>query len=270
MKQKIPCRTNDMEYTTIIYKEGILLYFKKSLVAITALLLAFSTMTGCSHEPSAERSNNPVTLRDGEKDTQMDSNYELDSEFYLGETVFIGDSRTNGLLTYEFLPPEQVFAIDGSTQKSIRERNFIQLEPNGKLLSIQEAVKQRQPHRILLAFGVNAIPTMNEKEFMEEYRILVDELVQASPESEIVIQSILPVSWWLCDKTPALTNENIDDFNDLLENYAEENGYVFFDISDHFKDSDGGLDSTYGAGDGLHFNQRFYEEYLQVLITEHP
>ena len=56
----------------------------------------------------------------------------------------------------------------------------------------------------------------------------------------------------------------------LLEDYAEENGYTFFDISDYFKDETGALDYTYDAGDGLHFNQTFYHTYLELLTTEMP
>lgn len=178
------------------------------------------------------------------------SSHEVDAEYYLGETTFIGDSRTNGLLTYQLLPPEQVFAIDGSTQKTIREDAFIQLEPGGEYLTVEQAVAERQPSRILIAFGVNAIPLMTDEEFMEEYDILVDQLVAVSPDSKIVIQSILPVANWKYLEMPSLTNENIDYHNALLEDYAEENGYTFFDISDYFKDETGALDYTYDAGTG--------------------
>ena len=129
---------------------------------------------------------------------------------------------------------------------------------------------ERQPSRILIAFGVNAIPLMTDEEFMEEYDILVDQLVAVSPDSKIVIQSILPVANWKYLEMPSLTNENIDYHNALLEDYAEENGYTFFDISDYFKDETGALDYTYDAGDGLHFNQTFYHAYLELLTTEMP
>ena len=66
-------------------------------------------------------------------------------------------------------------------------------------------MEERQPHRILIAFGVNAIPLMSEEEFMDEYDILVDELTEASPDSKIVIQCILPVAWWKHESMPYLT-----------------------------------------------------------------
>ncbi len=195
---------------------------------------------------------------------------EVDPEYYLGETTFIGDSRTNGLLTYQLLPPEQVFAIDGSTQKTIRNDPFIQLGPDSDQLTVEQAVEQRQPHRLVIAFGVNAIPLMTEEEFMQEYDLLIDQLTDVSPNSRIVIQAILPVSGWKYQEMSYLTNENIDHYNRLLKEYSEENGYIFFDISSEFKDEEGNLAREFDAGDGLHFNQNFYQHYIQLLIQYQP
>lgn len=243
--------------------------YQKIVTAILLLgLLSSFLFSSCSRSKNTDTANAELSQPKETQESAPPS--EMDGEFYLGETVFIGDSRTNGLLTYHYLPPEQVFAIDGSTQKSIREQEFIQLEPNGPFLSVEDAVKERQPHRILIAFGVNAIPLMSEKEFMEEFELLIDELTAASPNSKIVIQSILPVSWWKHETMQYLTNENIDHFNDLLEQYCEENKYTFFDVSDEFKGEDGSLDSQYDAGDGLHFNQAFYQKYIQLLVEQHP
>ncbi len=235
-----------------------------------ALLLCLCLLAGCTNQQQKQPQLASSTGTEPEQTEESTSSHEVDAEYYLGETTFIGDSRTNGLLTYQLLPPEQVFAIDGSTQKTIREDAFIQLEPGGEYLTVEQAVAERQPSRILIAFGVNAIPLMTDEEFMEEYDILVDQLVAVSPDSKIVIQSILPVANWKYLEMPSLTNENIDYHNALLKDYAEENGYTFFDISDYFKDETGALDYTYDAGDGLHFNQTFYHAYLELLTTEMP
>ena len=190
-----------------------------------ALLLCLCLLAGCTNQQQEQPQLASSTGTEPEQTEESTSSHEVDAEYYLGETTFIGDSRTNGLLTYQLLPPEQVFAIDGSTQKTIREDAFIQLEPGGEYLTVEEAVAERQPSRILIAFGVNAIPLMTDEEFMEEYDILVDQLVAVSPDSKIVIQSILPVANWKYLEMPSLTNENIDYHNALLEDYAEENGY---------------------------------------------
>ena len=242
------------------------MHLSRHTVWLVSLLTACCFVLGACSD-SAQTRESTVLASEQEAETAFDP--ELDSELYLGDTVFIGDSRTNGLLGYSLLPPEQVFAIDGSTQKTILDHAFIQLEPNGEELTLEEAVKERQPSRILVAFGVNAIPLMTEDEFMEDYDELIELLVEASPDSKIIIQSILPIAWWY-NAMPNLTNERIDYYNGLLEDYCDEKGYLFFDISDQFKDEEGNLDSRYDAGDGLHFNQTFYHTYLQLLVEQHP
>ena len=247
-------------------------YSTALLAACTACILLLS---GCNFA-SQGRSNEEIRLADPEAteqgttaETAANVN-EVDPEYYLGETTFIGDSRTNGLLTYQLLPPEQVFAIDGSTQKTIRDDPFIQLGPDSDRLTVEQAVEQRQPHRLVIAFGVNAIPLMTEEEFMQEYDLLIDQLTGVSPNSRIVIQAILPVSGWKYQEMSYLTNENIDHYNRLLKEYSEENGYIFFDISSEFKDEEGNLAREFDAGDGLHFNQNFYQRYIQLLIQYQP
>lgn len=247
-------------------KKGSILHLSRRSARLAALLAACCmAFSGCTDSVQTQEPASPAV----EQEQESTFPEEMDAEYYLGDTVFVGDSRTNGLLGYNLLPPEQVFAIDGSTQKTIREEAFIQLEPDGEELTLEEAVRERKPGRILVAFGVNAIPLMTESEFMEEYDALIQLLTEASPDSSIIIQSILPIAWWY-DKMPNLTNESIDYYNSLLEDYCEEKGFTFFDISSEFADEDGSLDSRYDAGDGLHFNQTFYHTYLELLVAKHP
>ena len=83
----------------------------------------------------------------------------------------------------------------------------------------------------------------------------------------LLYTSILPVSGWKYQEMSYLTNENIDHYNRLLKEYSEENGYIFFDISSEFKDEEGNLAREFDAGDGLHFNQNFYQRYICLLYT---
>lgn len=112
-----------------------------------ALLLCLCLLAGCTNQQQEQPQLASSTGTEPEQTEESTSSHEVDAEYYLGETTFIGDSRTNGLLTYQLLPPEQVFAIDGSTQKTIREDAFIQLEPGGEYLTVEEAVADAsQPH----------------------------------------------------------------------------------------------------------------------------
>lgn len=197
---------------------------------------------------------------------------DYDSDFYLGNTVFVGDSRTHGFLSYQYLPPEQVYSMDGSTQKNIQGKKIADLG-DGILRTVDEAIGIRKPQRILIAFGINAIATMSESEFMTQYRSLVDSFTEASPESAIIIQSILPVSDRFAAQIPALDNEIIDHYNALLFQYASQNGYYYMNTTELMKDEEGALLPQYDAGDGLHFTPTAYNDLLEyykshMILTE--
>lgn len=96
---------------------------KTSLLVLLTIytLCLIGTLSGCSQ--SSQSPSVKLVEEETEEASSADPN-EVDAEYYLGETVFVGDSRTNGLLTYQLLPPEQIFAIDGSTQKVSAIRNL--------------------------------------------------------------------------------------------------------------------------------------------------
>ena len=232
-------------------------------MSAAALLLG-----ACGSDPKNRTLEEAYQVNIPGQDTIVQENHteEYDTEFYLGETVFVGDSRTNGMISYGFLPPEQVYAIDGCSQKTIQDREFVDLG-DGKLYTVEEAVAIRQPERIMISLGINGLTTMGEEEFMEEYRALTESLHQASPNSTIILQSILPVAWWKYQEIPAFDNDNIDYYNELLCDYAQEAGYFYLNSAEVMKDSRNSLRSEYDAGDGLHFNSAAYEALMEYYTT---
>lgn len=234
-----------------------------------ALLAAAALLLGaCGSDPKNRTLEEAYQVNIPGQDTIVQENHteEYDTEFYLGETVFVGDSRTNGMIGYGYLPPEQVYAIDGCSQKTIQDREFVDLG-DGKLYTVEEAVAIRQPERIMISLGINGLTTMGEEEFMEEYRALTESLHQASPNSTIILQSILPVAWWKYQEIPAFDNDNIDYYNELLCDYAQEAGYFYLNSAEVMKDSRNSLRSEYDAGDGLHFNSAAYEALMEYYTT---
>ena len=183
-------------------------------------------------------------------------------EEYLADTVFIGDSRTNGLSGYGYVPKSSVFAIDGFNHASARTEKFITLSGTNRKLTIAQAVGFVKPVRMIVSFGINGIAFMDSDTFMSEYAALLDELRAASPETLLVVQSILPVSAEKAASTPGMSNRAIDSCNQKLKALAEEKGGVFLDSSAVLKNSKGNLDPKYKSGDGLHFNRKAYQALL--------
>lgn len=184
---------------------------------------------------------------------------------YIENTVFIGDSRTYGFITYRFIKQENVFAEIGQSHKGARFEHFIDLG-TGSLLTVAQAVGIKKPERMIVSYGINGIAYTGPQTFMNEYEALIDDLRAASPDSLIIIQSILPVSsYYQTYIDSRLTNEKIDSYNALLKQLAEEKDCRYLDTSGVLKDGGNCLSSEYDSGDGLHFNSRVYEVLLQYL-----
>ncbi len=200
----------------------------------------------------------------GKDESKTESPAKPDQTFeeYLAGTVFIGDSRTNGLTRYGLVPQGNVYAIDGFNHVSARTQKFLVLSGTSRKLTIAEAVGLVQPARVIVSFGINGIAFMDDDSFMSEYAGLLDDLKAASPDTLLVVQSILPVSANKAASTPGMSNRAIDSCNQKLKALVEEKGGVFLDSSGALKDAKGNLASQYDSGDGLHFNKAAYQVLL--------
>lgn len=186
---------------------------------------------------------------------------------FIDETIFVGDSRTNGLAKYGFVDSDRVYAIDGANHSTARTERFIQLKKGGKLLTIADAVGTVKPKYLMVSFGINGVAFMEEDTFFSEYALFLDELKAKTPDSVLIVQSILPVSAAYQQREPRMTNDKIKRYNRKLAQLAEQKGGLYFDTFTLFKDGKGNLSSTYDSGDGLHFNSRAYQAWLDNLDT---
>lgn len=190
------------------------------------------------------------------------------SEF-LDQTIFVGDSRTNGMKNFGFLSEDHVFALDGASHQVARTEKFVTLDGSSKKMTIAQAVAQLQPDRIIVSFGINGVAYMGEDQFLSEYEDFLDELIDASPNSSIVIQSILPVSATYARNDRRMANDIIDGYNAELRLLAKQKGCYFLDTSEVLKNEDGALAKEYDSGDGLHFNKNAYAELFEYLDEHH-
>ena len=235
------------------------------MAAIGALVFWMSGGTISLAQPQAAEASS----QDEQASSSENSGTTSAAGFFLERTIFIGDSRTHGLSTYGYLPEDRVYAVDGSNQQTIQQQAFIDMG-DGRLKTSGQALAISKPQNVLLAFGINGLPSLDETTFLEEYRNLVSIVKKSSPQSKIYIQAILPVSSAQELNVPKMSNRRIDAFNALLKEYAQQEGYVFLDFSDALKNNNNALASQYDAGDGLHFNSTAYQRILAELtrLTE--
>ncbi len=166
--------------------------------------------------------------------------------------VVFGDSRVEALAGYGFLPASRVLAEIGVNIRSI---------PNHL-----EQVKTMQPQEIYFSFGVNDIDSnvggaVGENGYGSVYEGLIDQVLAVSPNSKIIVCSILPVTQACINDNPQY--ERIPEYNQQIKEMCERRGWTYID-STAFVESMG---PDIYERDGIHFVASFYPEWLWSLLS---
>lgn len=173
---------------------------------------------------------------------------------YFDNTLFLGDSRTVALKKYGFIREENTFAVNGISHIGFLSQQFTD-SVTGITGDIFSIVKERKPEKIYIALGVNGVAYLSRSEFMKDYEKLVNNLMEASPESKIIVQCILPVNEaTYTGANKNLNNANIDAINAELLKLTEDKGIFYLDIASEMKDANNQLMDVYDVGDGLHYS----------------
>ncbi|MGB3642794.1 MAG: GDSL-type esterase/lipase family protein, partial [Rivularia sp. (in: cyanobacteria)] len=118
--------------------------------------------------------------------------------------------------------------------------------------------------QIFLMVGINDF--VNEKKSIEEvlskYKIILEEFQNKIPQTEVFIQSVLPVNnnltYFLQD------NQKVIKFNFKLQELATEFNYQYIDVFSKLADSEDQLDVKYTT-DGVHLNGKAYLVWKEAV-----
>lgn len=175
-------------------------------------------------------------------------------------TVLLGDSLSL------WFPPEQLpgdrswlnQGISGETTAAMLKR-----------LSFLDGTK---PQTILVMAGINDLKSgVSEADLLTNYRTLIQTLKQKHPETELVVQSILPhsgpgITAEESDRLKAIPNEQIFRLNQKLATIAKEEQAFFLNLNPLFADQEGMLRSDLTT-DGLHLSPAGYLVWSTALQT---
>lgn len=179
---------------------------------------------------------------------------------FFSNSLFIGDSIFTGFSGFGYLDPNNVFAQVGLNPESATTK-----EING-VTAVKKA-ETMQPDYVCIMLGTNGLAFLSTDYMAEEMSKLIDDLRAVSPNSEIVILSIPPV-------TAAHESENpekipvIMDYNSKLQKAADDKSCKFIDIFTMLQDDDGYLAVDYAEADGLHFLGKAYGVVLSRIQFE--
>lgn len=162
-------------------------------------------------------------------------------------SVFLGDSITEGLSYHEVLAEENVLAGAGKTAEFA--------------MGDMEDLIQRNPKQIFIQLGSDDIlwPTEHPLDYaINHYISLIEAIKQKLPQAEITVLSVTPVSEETLGDEPRY--RNIPAFNERLKEMAAKEQVGFVDLSVIIAIHPDLYDT-----DGIHFKPEFYPLMLEAL-----
>jgi lysophospholipase L1-like esterase len=172
------------------------------------------------------------------------------------EIVMLGNSITAGGEWKELFPGVNIInrGIGGDVTDGVLER--------------LDEVTESLPAKIFILIGTNDLAALKTPEYIiDNYGKILDRIRNASPATEIYIQSILPT-----DDSYHTTRKNSDIrlINMNLERMARESGLVYIDLYSHFVTPDSKMNPAY-SNDGLHLTGegfRLWKSLISKYIYE--
>lgn len=163
------------------------------------------------------------------------------------KALFLGDSVTESIGFYEFIDESRVIGQKGLTiakaEKSI------------------DKLKSAKVKNIFILLGTNDLESgMDQATFIKQYADLIDHIKENLPQSDIFIQSILPIDKNKEASRPNLVNSRIDEFNKALMELCIEKEVSYLNIATVLKN-----DAKLFEPDGIHPKFDFYKKWIDYL-----
>lgn len=172
------------------------------------------------------------------------------------DIVFLGNSITDG---GEF---NELFDMSNVKNRGIRSDVIPGVEKR------LHQVTKGKPAKIFLLIGINDVSQgLSVAKLAERYESLVRKIRTQSPQTELYVQSVMPINNSFKRYKGLIGKENtIKQFNKKIKEIAAANGAVFVDLWPILADGNGNLKSSY-TNDGLHLNGAGYKAWTNGIET---
>lgn len=221
-------------------------------------------------EPKGEVVEENVTSDTNEKAAatiEKPSAVAADDEFAVfNNTLFIGDSRTEGFRLYAGVNNAAYFCLKAMTIDEIVDGKTVTM--GGQNISVYDLLENSTYEKIFISVGLNELGWNHIETFTEKYGQLVDQIKEKQPNAVIYLQAILPVSREKDASDVVHNNAQVYWYNSNIVQLAEDKGVMYINAAPAVLDADGFLLDE-ATTDGVHLNSEYCKKlasYLADLI----
>ena len=183
---------------------------------------------------------------------------------YFTNALFIGDSRTVGLMEYGNIENADFFADTGMTVFDL-EKEKIYVQDIGKV-GLDELLDSKKYEKIYLMLGINELGYRFDR-IQEKYEGIVEKLRESQGDAVIYLCANLHVTREQSQKDEIYNNENVDRVNEMICKLADNENIFYIDVNELFDEDSGSLSTDY-SGDAFHVYGKYYLKWVDWLCSK--
>lgn len=212
---------------------------------------------------TSENSKKTTNKHSGQADDNDRNDFQTVTEDYFSDALFIGDSRTVGMLQSHLLPQATYYAKTGIGIGDFLSKRIV--NEGGWMISVKDALRSHSFGKVYIMIGINDIASGDVDWFTEQYKDILETVRRTQPEAVIYIQGNIPMSYNTQDLNGALNNKNLSLRNEASRALADAENIFYLDIDKIYADANGNLKSSYTT-DGLHVGTSYYPLWVDYLL----
>lgn len=182
----------------------------------------------------------------------------------MDDALFIGDSRTVGIMEYAGIEGADFFCTVGMSVFNIHKKP-VSVSTVGKV-TLTELLDGKSYGKIYIMLGINEVG-YKIGSIIQKYGELIDFIEEKQPDATVIIQANLHVTRERSDSNDVETNPAINSLNAELSKLAESRNLIYLDANTLFDDETGALPGK-KSEDGTHLFAKYYREWGEWIIHQ--
>ncbi|MBP9996494.1 MAG: hypothetical protein KBT19_04365 [Lachnospiraceae bacterium] len=185
----------------------------------------------------------------------------VDASYY-ANSLFIGDSRMEGLYDYSGYDEASFCFKTGLTVFTMMTENV----GIGKGLksTVPEVLSSRSFDNIYIMIGINELGCGTPDSYPNKFKENLDLIREYQPDARIIILSIMYVTTEYSDESDVYNNDNINAKNAAIAAFANGKDIFYLDMNPAVVDETGGLDPEI-TFDGVHLKAKYYYKWVDFM-----
>lgn len=226
-----------------------------------------SSDTGSAALPESSSDSTPQDEPENEPENEPESNSDVSdtsSSVSMADALFIGDSRTVGIMEYAGIEGADFFCNVGmSVYNVFNERISV---PGVGKVTLEELLSNKEYGKVYIMLGLNEIG-YNLNSIVNKYGELLEYVESTQPDAKIFIQANLHVAKKRSDTSDYENNPAINRLNKELIKFSDGIKIYYIDVNPIFDDESGSLAAD-KTSDNVHLYAKYYAIWGKWICEE--